>query len=263
MTPLTPPFTTPPFTGSLTPATFLLSSQSPTTPGTPVKPLRCRPLPHCPPHSLLPTLREQVLMSRTLGVLPLEVLELELRLCLHEAQVLGVLELELSLCLQEVLVFGELVLVEVSLGVRAGAPSTGPGESGTGSIAPGGAGSRGGATGALESGLGATTAQDITPPPHPYPTWHQARLCLAREEQLELEREGQESERQQLELQQQAQLPQLQEQLEQQQLQLEEPQPLPHPSSFPPFSTSIVPCSFSRLDFSFSSCSSLVPCPSH
>ncbi|CAI7877106.1 unnamed protein product [Closterium sp. NIES-54] len=93
----------------------------------------------------------------------------------------------------------------------AGAPSTGPGESGTGRIAAGGAGSGGGATGALESGPGATTALETTPPPHPYPTSHQARLRLAREEQLELEREGQVLERQQLELQHQAQQPHLQE----------------------------------------------------
>ncbi|CAI7913093.1 unnamed protein product [Closterium sp. NIES-53] len=93
----------------------------------------------------------------------------------------------------------------------AGAPSTGPGESGTGRIAAGGAGSGGGATGALESGPGATTALETTPPPHPYPTSHQARLRLAREEQLELEREGQDLERQQLELQHQAQQPHLQE----------------------------------------------------
>ncbi|CAI7769919.1 unnamed protein product [Closterium sp. NIES-53] len=40
-----------------------------------------------PPPLVLPrqTLHEQVLLSRNLGVLPLEVLELELRLCLHEA----------------------------------------------------------------------------------------------------------------------------------------------------------------------------------
>ncbi|CAI7922948.1 unnamed protein product [Closterium sp. NIES-54] len=82
----------------------------------------------------------------------------------------------------------------------AGAPSAGPGEPGTGHIAAGGAGSRGGATGALESGPGATTAPDTTPPPHPYPTQHQALLC--HEEQLELERERLTLERQQLELQQ-------------------------------------------------------------
>ncbi|CAI7909338.1 unnamed protein product [Closterium sp. NIES-54] len=61
----------------------------------------------------------------------------------------------------------------------AGAPTTGPGESGTGRVAAGGADSGGGATGALESGRGATTAPDTTPPPHPYPTRHQARVRRA------------------------------------------------------------------------------------
>ncbi|CAI7816689.1 unnamed protein product [Closterium sp. NIES-53] len=84
----------------------------------------------------------------------------------------------------------------------AGAPTTGPGESGIGLVAAGGAGFGGGATGALESGPGATTAPDTTPPPHLYPTRHQARVRRAREEQLELEREERELERQQLELQQ-------------------------------------------------------------
>ncbi|CAI7885805.1 unnamed protein product [Closterium sp. NIES-54] len=58
-------------------------------------------------------------------------------------------------------------------------PSAGPGETGTGRVAAGGAGSGGGATGALESGLGATTTPDTTPPPHPYPTQHQALLRRA------------------------------------------------------------------------------------
>ncbi|CAI7871022.1 unnamed protein product [Closterium sp. NIES-53] len=56
-----------------------------------------------------------------------------------------------------------------------GAPSAGPGEPGTDLVTSGGAGSGGGATGSLESGPGATTAPDTTPPPHPYPTRHQAR----------------------------------------------------------------------------------------
>ncbi|CAI7927444.1 unnamed protein product [Closterium sp. NIES-54] len=62
-----------------------------------------------------------------------------------------------------------------------GAPCAGPGDPGTDHVTFGGAGSGGGATGSLESGLGATTAPDTTPPPHPYPTRHQA--C-----QLELQR---------------------------------------------------------------------------
>ncbi|CAI7768952.1 unnamed protein product [Closterium sp. NIES-54] len=57
-----------------------------------------------------------------------------------------------------------------------GAPSAGPGEPGPDPVTSGGAGSGGGATGSLESGLGATTAPDTTPPPHPYPTRHQARV---------------------------------------------------------------------------------------
>ncbi|CAI7734339.1 unnamed protein product, partial [Closterium sp. NIES-53] len=61
----------------------------------------------------------------------------------------------------------------------AGAPFTGPRESGTGRIVAGGAGSGGGATGALESDPRATNAPDTTPPPHPYLTRHLARLRLA------------------------------------------------------------------------------------
>ncbi|CAI7884483.1 unnamed protein product, partial [Closterium sp. NIES-53] len=60
-----------------------------------------------------------------------------------------------------------------------GAPSAGPGEPGTDPITSGGVGSGGGATGSLESGPGATTAPDTTPPPHPYPTQHQARVRRA------------------------------------------------------------------------------------
>ncbi|CAI7880814.1 unnamed protein product [Closterium sp. NIES-54] len=56
-----------------------------------------------------------------------------------------------------------------------GAPSTGPGEPGTDPVTSSGAGFGGGTTGSLESGPGATTALDTTPPPHPYPTRHQAR----------------------------------------------------------------------------------------
>ncbi|CAI7894270.1 unnamed protein product [Closterium sp. NIES-53] len=55
-----------------------------------------------------------------------------------------------------------------------GAPSAGPGEPGTDPVTSSGASSGGGATGSLESGHGATTAPDTTPPPHPYPTRHQA-----------------------------------------------------------------------------------------
>ncbi|CAI7867120.1 unnamed protein product, partial [Closterium sp. NIES-54] len=83
-----------------------------------------------------------------------------------------------------------------------GAPSAGTGEPGTDPVTSGGAGSGGGATGSLESGPGATTAPDTTPPPHPYPTRHQARVCRAHEEELQLEREERELERQHLELQQ-------------------------------------------------------------
>ncbi|CAI7778163.1 unnamed protein product, partial [Closterium sp. NIES-54] len=63
-----------------------------------------------------------------------------------------------------------------------GAPSAGPGEPGTDPDTSGGAGSGGGASGSLESSPGATTAPDTTPPPHPYPTWHQARFCHAHED---------------------------------------------------------------------------------
>ncbi|CAI7737475.1 unnamed protein product [Closterium sp. NIES-53] len=114
----------------------------------------------------------------------------------------------------------------------AGVPATGPGESWTGRIAVGGAGSGGGANGALESGPGATTAPDTTPPPHPYPTRHQARVRCAHEEQLELEREERELERQHLELQQldewQQQPPQ---QPQQEQQRQEQPPPPPPPVS--------------------------------
>ncbi|CAI7866456.1 unnamed protein product [Closterium sp. NIES-53] len=55
-----------------------------------------------------------------------------------------------------------------------GAPSAGPGELGTDPVTFGGAGSGGGAAGSLESDPRATTTPDITPPPHPYPTRHQA-----------------------------------------------------------------------------------------
>ncbi|CAI7735237.1 unnamed protein product [Closterium sp. NIES-54] len=82
-----------------------------------------------------------------------------------------------------------------------GVPSAGHGEPGTDPVTSGGASSGGGATGSLERGPGATTAPDTTPPPHPYPTRHQARVRRAREEQLELEREERELEWQRLELQ--------------------------------------------------------------
>ncbi|CAI7795674.1 unnamed protein product [Closterium sp. NIES-53] len=60
-----------------------------------------------------------------------------------------------------------------------GAPSAGPGEPGTDPVTFGGAGSGGGATGSLESGPGATTTPETTPPPHPYPTRHQAHVRRA------------------------------------------------------------------------------------
>ncbi|CAI7796560.1 unnamed protein product [Closterium sp. NIES-53] len=53
---------------------------------------------------------------------------------------------------------------------------------GTDPVTSGGAGSGGGPTGSLDSGPGATTAPDTTPPPHPYPTRHQACVRRAREE---------------------------------------------------------------------------------
>ncbi|CAI7833841.1 unnamed protein product, partial [Closterium sp. NIES-53] len=96
----------------------------------------------------------------------------------------------------------------------AGAPTMGFVESGTGCVAAGGAGSGGGATDPSESGPGATIASDTNPPPHPYPTRHQTRVCRAREEQLELEQEERELEQQQP--------PQQKQQKQQQQ---EQPQP--------------------------------------
>ncbi|CAI5482810.1 unnamed protein product [Closterium sp. Yama58-4] len=123
-------------------------------------------------------------VARTLEVLPLGVLELELRVCLHEVLVLGVLELKLSPCVQEVLASlrGAGVSRAVSGGATiggAGAPSAGPGDPGTGRVAADGTGSEGGASGALGSGQGATADPDTTPPPHPYPTQHYARLRRA------------------------------------------------------------------------------------
>ncbi|CAI7817701.1 unnamed protein product [Closterium sp. NIES-53] len=88
----------------------------------------------------------------------------------------------------------------------AGAPSSGPGEPGR--VAVGGVDSGGGAPGALEGGPGAAAAPDTTPPPHPYPTRHQARVRRAREEQLELEREERELQRLEEQQQQQEQLQQ-------------------------------------------------------
>ncbi|CAI7853643.1 unnamed protein product [Closterium sp. NIES-53] len=111
-----------------------------------------------------------------------------------------------------------------------GAPSAEPGEPGTDPVTFGGPGSRGGATGSLESSPGATTAPDTTPPPHPYPTRNQARVRRAREEQLQLEREERELERQHLELkrleEQQQQQPE-QEQPQQQQQHQQQPPPPP------------------------------------
>ncbi|CAI7752820.1 unnamed protein product, partial [Closterium sp. NIES-54] len=98
------------------------------------------------------------------------------------------------------------------------------GEPGTDPVTSGGARSGGGATVSLESGPGATTTPDTTPPPHPYPTRHQARVRRAREEQLELEREERELERQQLELQ---QMEEQQQQPEQEQPQQQQPPPPP------------------------------------
>ncbi|CAI5998168.1 unnamed protein product [Closterium sp. NIES-64] len=146
---------------------------------------------------------------------------------------------------QETLVFRELVLALLTsgvlrLGVRVhpqtsggatsgGATSLGPGEHGR--VAIGGADSGGGALGALEGGPGAAAAPDTTPPPHPYPTQHQARVRRAHEEQLELERE--ERELQRLEEQQQLEPPQQQEaqQLEPLQQQEEQQQPPPQQHS--------------------------------
>ncbi|CAI5951039.1 unnamed protein product [Closterium sp. NIES-65] len=110
-----------------------------------------------------------------------------------------------------------------------GATSLGPGEHGR--VAIGGADSGGGALGALEGGPGAAAAPDTTPPPHPYPTQHQARVRRAHEEQLELERE--ERELQRLEEQQQLEPPQQQEaqQLEPLQQQEEQQQPPPQQHS--------------------------------
>ncbi|CAI7770370.1 unnamed protein product [Closterium sp. NIES-53] len=96
-----------------------------------------------------------------------------------------------------------------------GAPSAGPGEPGTDPVTS-----------------GATTAPDTTPPPQPYPTRHQARVCRAREEQLQLEREERELERQQLELQrlEEQQQPK-QEQSQQQSQQQPQQRPPPPPVS--------------------------------
>ncbi|CAI7895332.1 unnamed protein product [Closterium sp. NIES-54] len=108
----------------------------------------------------------------------------------------------------------------------AGAPSSGPGEPGRVSV--GGADCGGGAPDALEGGPGAAAAPDTTPPPHPYPTRHQACVRRAREEQLELERE--ERELQRLEEQLQQQEAQGLEPLQQQEEQQQQLQPPPPPS---------------------------------
>ncbi|CAI5961079.1 unnamed protein product [Closterium sp. NIES-64] len=81
-----------------------------------------------------------------------------------------------------------------------GAPSGGEGAPASGSGAPGsGAGvsaaSGGGAPGSSGVDSGAAAASDTTPPPHPFPTRHQARVRRARDEQLELEREERELQR--------------------------------------------------------------------
>ncbi|CAI7748402.1 unnamed protein product [Closterium sp. NIES-54] len=105
----------------------------------------------------------------------------------------------------------------------AGAPSSGPGEPGRVSV--GGADSGGGAPGALECGPGAAAAPDTTPPPHPYPTQHQARVHRAHEEQLELEREERELQRLEEQLQQpRLEPPQQQEAQELEPLQQQPPQ---------------------------------------
>ncbi|CAI7773765.1 unnamed protein product [Closterium sp. NIES-53] len=88
----------------------------------------------------------------------------------------------------------------------AGAPSSGPGEPGR--VAVGGADSGGGAPSALEGGPGAAAAPDTTPPPHPYPTRHQAHVHRAREEQLEFESKERELQRLEEQQQQQEQLQQ-------------------------------------------------------
>ncbi|CAI7756860.1 unnamed protein product [Closterium sp. NIES-54] len=94
----------------------------------------------------------------------------------------GVLESGLSLRLSETLVLGGAGIGGAFPGVAtpggAGAPSSRPGETGTGRVAAGGANSGGDTTGAVESGAGATACSDATPPPHPYPTQHQALLRL-------------------------------------------------------------------------------------
>ncbi|CAI7920579.1 unnamed protein product [Closterium sp. NIES-53] len=95
----------------------------------------------------------------------------------------------------------------------AGAPSSGPGE-----------------PGASEGGTGTAAAPDTTPPPHPYPARHQARVRRAREEQLELERELQCLEEQQQQLQQpRLEPPQQQEAQELEPLQQQEEQQQPPP----------------------------------
>ncbi|CAI7774341.1 unnamed protein product [Closterium sp. NIES-54] len=72
-----------------------------------------------------------------------------------------------------------------------GAPFAGPGEPGMDHVTYGGAGSGGGATGSLESGPRATTALDTTPPPHPYPTRHQARPPQLEEQRSQPQQEQQ------------------------------------------------------------------------
>ncbi|CAI7923148.1 unnamed protein product [Closterium sp. NIES-53] len=82
------------------------------------------------------------------------------------------------------------------------APSSGPGETGTGRVSAGGTRFGGGTTSAVEGGAGDTTSPGATSPPHPYPTRHQALLRIGREEQPRLDRERLELEQRKRELQQ-------------------------------------------------------------
>ncbi|CAI7864643.1 unnamed protein product, partial [Closterium sp. NIES-54] len=111
-----------------------------------------------------------------------------------------------------------------------GAPPSGFGEPGSGAGVS--ASSGGGVPGSSGVDSGAAAASDTTPPPHPYPTRHQARVRRARDEQLELERE--ERELQRLAEQQQQQLDPQEQQSQQQprpQQQQSQQQPLPPPVS--------------------------------
>ncbi|CAI7813273.1 unnamed protein product [Closterium sp. NIES-53] len=129
------------------------------------------------------------LSTSTSGAPPLALTLRVLEIVVSTLEVLapGVLESGLSLRLSETLVLGGAGIGGAFPGVAtpggAGAPSSRPGETGTGRVAAGGANSGGDTTGAVESGAGATACSDATPPPHPYPTQHQALLRLGCEEQ--------------------------------------------------------------------------------